>query len=599
MIPGHYFSKRIIHFLKTGLILFLLFKGPTLFSQTDELPENENATDLFNLGKKYLKTENFRDAGMTFEVALGNPLNRVTTGCIFYSGLCWYKTKDYERAKPFFNRLIQNYPLSNYADEARYYKALILMESNDNSYRELGLDLLLLLSKNSNDASLRKNALDASRHYLFEVLNRKFVEVYFQFSADELKEIVMEAICYHLEKEGKGDQIPKRLEKFLEEGGHTTRYLTYIKRKNSGKGQNPATVSNHTINELRIVIVLPFNLNYVTAAGIPPESQRGLELYEGMKMALDSISVNYSRPIRLKVIDSKNDTLNVRNSLEEIGEFSPDILIGDISTKTSRILANWAEENGVIQFVPLNPSTDLIKNKKNIFLTHPSIPTHGSVMASYAYKNLSCRKVVILTDGTQIVKEMESAFQDKFKSLGGMVTFKSVPSKFEPNDKTVEEVISWLKGITFDAVYIPLANEEIAGLIAAKMRAISINTRILGSPDWENFNAIDNDLKQSMKLTWSTFFYENNDSLALKDLQEQTLDTYGSFPVKFMTQGYDIMHYVLECLQQIEPGETIQETIHKQKNIRTIHQDFQFGEKQDNQRVTIVQFINGRVVKIN
>ena len=105
----NYFSN----FIFGGIFVISLLNPIALHSQAGELPEIEKASDLFNLGKKYLKTENFRDAGMTFEVALANPLNRVTTGCLFYAGLCWYKTGDFEEFIRFVIRRIFKQPVGN------------------------------------------------------------------------------------------------------------------------------------------------------------------------------------------------------------------------------------------------------------------------------------------------------------------------------------------------------------------------------------------------------------------------------------------------------------------------------------------------------
>ena len=140
-----------------------------------DVPVDSVAINMVSLGKKYFHDEEFISAGQTFEFASERPFNQSTTFAVYMAGLSYYKAKEYDLAKMHFNAILKDFSKSRYFLEAKYHKALMLMDTDDNSIRELGLDLMLAVADETKEFSLKKDALQIIRHYLFNVFSEQFL----------------------------------------------------------------------------------------------------------------------------------------------------------------------------------------------------------------------------------------------------------------------------------------------------------------------------------------------------------------------------------------------------------------------------------------
>ncbi|MCB9235710.1 MAG: ABC transporter substrate-binding protein [Bacteroidia bacterium] len=575
-------------------LLLIISANYISFAQVQgTVKEDPDVENLVTLGNSYLNKGDFLSAAQTFEIGAEKPLCTKTTLCYYMAGYSWYRQDEPDKAKEWFNKLLRNYPLSNYKEDAKYHKALILMKGEDNALRELGLDMMLRVSEMTDNFKLKKDALNAAKQFLFYVYDEKFVNVYYLFVNDKFRPIVMEAICHHLAERKDGDQINKKIDEYLKDGGKPTRYLVALKKQYGG-----ANVAMD--DQINIAVFMPFYLNQSdTSIKIPKNSQRALELYQGMKMALDTLSGSYNKKIRLKIFDTRKDSFLVKEQLAQLDEFMPDIIMGDIITRSTIPISRWAENNQVTQFVLLNPSDELIKDRSQVFLTHPSISTHGKKMAEFIFNKKGLKKLVVLYDSGTISSSIFSSFKESYQGLGGEIVEYKVSQVYDVAQKELEKIIKELKYKKFDAVFAPWSREEHAGLTLSLLNLHDIETRVFGSPDWEYFEAIDPDLKTRFNLTFSTFYFEKNDSVAYEDLKNQYIQDYGNYPTKYVVQGFDILNYILKMAKEINPFVPMPEVFRSAPMIKTIHQDVEYDGFQDNQRVTFLRFSDGRYIKVN
>lgn len=545
-----------------------------------------------------MKSGHTLDAAQTFEIAAERPMSQTKTTAIYLAGQAWFNLEEYERAKRWFNLLIENYPKSTYVEDASYHKAWILMSTDDNTFRELGLDLMFEIASRTTDNRMKKDAEAAIKYHLFNVYDGRFAEIYYQYVREEHKLIVLEAICHHLAAADDSEMINVRIDDYIADGGKPSRYLIALKRRNSQGGGNNISLTE----ELRIAVILPMHLEYMdTATVVPSKCRRAMEMYEGMKMAIDSGMQDYSRTVIVKAFDSKRDTGVVSGILEKLDAYMPDVIIGDISTRTAKKISHWAEENHVLHFVPLNPDPSITKEKENIFLTHPSIETHGRAMADYIVTGLRKKKIVAFVDGSKIARQQFDAFKAQMDSLGGKVIRKMVPNYVDKdNAPAIISIVRSLYGNSFDGVYIPISSEEVAGLIISRLndKYKPIETQVFGSPDWEYFDAIDGELKSEYGLVFSTPYYDQSDSLAMDEFRDTYIYEYGTFPTQFVVQGYDIMNYILATFENSNDVLAPNEMIRSAPNYYGIHQTINYKGKQDNQVVTLVRYVDGKLKKV-
>jgi len=585
---------------RLGGILIILSAMLSMSARSqDDILFDVKSDELIFLGKKYMKSGNLPDAAQTFEIAAERPLSQTKTTAIFLAGTCYYQLGEFERAKKWFSILIEDYPKSSYVQEAKYHKAIILMNSDDNAYRELGLDLMFEIANDPGSGEIRRDAETSLRHHLFNVFDQKLCEVYYQYADASNRMFVLEALCNHLSNSGKQEKIQALINDYVADGGKLSHYLAAF---NKGQVTLPKPVAKAARGELRIGIVLPFMLDLMDSATVVPQkSQRAMELYEGMKLAIDSSISAYPKTVIVKAFDSRRDVNAIPGIIEQLESFGPDVVIGDISTQTAKLIAEWAEINGILHFIPLNPEASLVENKQNIFLTHPSIATHGRAMADYMVNGLQKKKIVTFTDGSKIATELYDAYKLQMDSLGATVIRKMVPSKLDQNNEpAISSIVRSLHGSSFDGIYIPISSEEIAGLIISRMndKYNPIETQVFGSPDWEYFDAIDGEIKTRYQVTFSTQYFEGNDSAKLEELRDTYIYEYGTYPSIFVIEGYDIMKYVLHICSEDISSASLPDAVRTGEAYHCVHQSVAYNGRQDNQKVTIVRYEKGKLLKV-
>lgn len=583
------------------LITFLLIISGTLLgsSEVSAQPDglvDEQARKLVSLGKKYYRTQQFSDAGMTFQLATQRPFNELTTFSWYMTGLSFFQLEELVKAEEAFAKLLQDYPQTAYATEAAYHQALIQLRSERVSVQDDGLERLFKLMQKTQDRQFQRDIEASIRHALFNQFDQEFLERNFIFADDTYKPWFMEAITGQMDRRGQGYDLLERLKRYEEEeNGLMTDYLSDLKLKyTSGKRINP--------NRLNVAVFLSFNLQLLdTATNVPAKCSRALELFEGMQLALDSLAEETGKEINLAVFDTQSDTIGLTAELDSLERFRPDIVVGDIRTSLARRISAWAEAHQVIHVIPRNPLNELIRAKRYTFLAHPSLNTHGAQMARHLVEDRGKRNILVFNDGSYFSSRFARSFIETLKAEHPEVNVnqKMVPNEYEALRDQLKSYMKSLKYAGYDAIYVPLSSEEAAGLIISQLKYYKIEIDIAGGPDWEMFSVIDPELKSNYNLEYSTFYHEKNDSIAYMALNEICLRDLGYRPTKYTVQGFDIMSWLLEVAREMNGFTDPVETLRKAPVYHGIHQDFQVGEAQDNQKINVVRFHNGRIDKVN
>lgn len=582
--------------LQKIFFLLALLVGLQASAQTSEVQYDERTDQLVGLGKRYLSTESYTDAALTFELATQRPFNQHTTTAWYLAGISYFRMGEFERSAIKFKALLMDYPQTSYRKEAEYHLAMVKMESGKRVEQEQGLDQLLDMMSNSRFTDIHKDIETTLRYYLFERLDKSFVDLYYLLVDEEYKYLLMEAQCYKLDQTSNGQAILDRLKEYEEKGGKITPYLKDLRDKySSGK-----VVS---LNRINIAICLSLRLDAAdTATVLPKISERGFELYQGVQMALDYLAPEQRKRFNIRIYDTRGDSSIARKFLPELEAFQPDVMIGEIRTSVNQVLGEWAESHKVVQFVMRNPLEELITNKKYIFLFHPTLETHGAEMAKFASEVQGKRNLVVFKAPTFFSQRYAAAFVKAANALnnGTRVSEKEVPKSFGAgNYGPILSYVRGLKGMGVDGVYLPLESEEWAGLIASELNTYKVEAQLLGSPNWEDFLAIDPQLKTNSKLQYSSNFVEDNDSAGLDKLSGFTYDSYCYPPTEHVIMGYDCMSYILFALQDYKGDLPFIHHIQSLPLWKGVHQDVYFGKNQSNQVVNIVQFMDGKIVKVN
>lgn len=584
--------KKVVLFV---LSAFLIVQMMTAQSTGGALAKDGGAVDLISMGKRFLRNNNYPQALRMFEDAMTRSYNQSTTSAIYLCGLTYYQMGDFPNANQYFDLLAKEYPKSKYVEEAKYHQILMKVKGKDEKQQIEGLKQLLTLSEQVADGEMVKECQNIINNFLYYQANANVAKSFYVTAPPEYKLQYLEAACYRLVQEDRKDEAKTLISEFTAKGGKTTEFLDIL------MAEKKTFAKIKPKNIAKIAMFLPLfvdNVNVEALTEIPAKSQVALEFYEGFKQALEEYAPTSKKQIYLKIYDTQRDNTIIGTQLADLEDLYPDMIIGEVYNRQSRVLADWTDSKGVPQIVPLSPTLQLTQGKANVFLARPSAATHGKKMANYAYYNLGLRKVAVWNDKKSVTVEMASAFEQEFKQLGGTPVPFQIDSLYQRAIGQIPYVMNGIKNQGCDGMYTPMAGEETIGLILSYLGASTI--KVMAAPDIENFFAIDRELKEKIGIYFTTSYLPNENSIRYVSYYNAHLEKYGTAPTETNIRGYDLGMYVLPLLDEYTPEKgTLSDFIRNHPKMQGLHIDYNFEKQQDNQAVHIMQFTGQGTLKRN
>lgn len=589
----------------TAFFCILLF-GASVFAQS-YLPEDPEAIQWLQKGKMHLEDKAYDLALSSFEEGLNRPEHQATSAALYLTGLTHYYMEDWEAAIDRFGQLARQYPQSRYLYDALYHRSLLLIRSDQTKRQKRGISDLLYLS-NEGDSLLAYQALQAARKFLFYDVEYSFLRQLARKANEEHRLLFLQARCYHL----------------VEDNNRPFASLLYQDYRDLGYPEDPfierllderQQISYMENEVVKIALFLPLHVDttlhiYVDSAGfdslppIPRNSRLALDFYEGFQLATQQYLPYSRKRFYIQVFDTKRDSLITQQSLYQLADMQPDLVIGEIYNKQSEILAQWCERNAVPLIIPLSPSSSLATDRSFVFLAHPSAQGHGRYMAQFAANQLQLRKMVVWTDQRAQTEQLANPFLATFDTLGGEVIRIPVDSVYDDTARMeISDLIRSLKYQRIDGVYIPIqGNQEMAGYILSQMQMEGLDVKVMGGPHWfQRYKNIDRQLKDYYEVMFSTSFMSDKQDPEYASFFQEYLKAYHYPPNVYNIHGYDLGMYLLQTLDsyQYYHGKTLSAFLRESPSYQGIHISYDFQDRQQNSFVNIGRYKDGRMIKIN
>lgn len=589
-------------FFKLFLLISLTFAACTGTKKLT-LERDLQTQQMVTQGKDLMSTGSFEKAADVFETASIRPQNQSTTTALYLAGLAHYKREASFPAQQQFEKLLRDYPKSRYANDARYHLALIKLKKYDENVRLQGIKELFALTESTNDQELEVLARNAALNYLFNEASPSILNKNYNQSKEPFKTLTLEAIIHQSSKKGMShDKLVARYEQHIELGGRKSAFLDNL------LAEATETQVVHEPDIIKVALMMPFYLdeqNFYLMNQIPRQSKDALEFYEGFQQAVVDYQYQAQKKIYLEVFDTKRDTSLINKQLQKVNEWGPDIVIGDVFTTESKAISRWANANKVVQLVPFSANPSLINDSLGYtFLARPSVSTHGKVMATYAAQGLLLQNVVVWTDGRTLTNSIANRFAETMQAYGGQVTILTIDSVYE--DRAQEDIQEYFENElndleAIDGMYIPLSNEESAGLIISSL-SIELEDDscvVMGTPSWQRFNLIPRQLKERFGVLYSAPYAEKSEPLSYNAYVNKHYQKFGLPPSEVNVQGYGLGQYVLNLLDVYDPRTiSLKEFMKNAELFEAAHNNIFFMRNQDNQELHLFEFRNGVVVKV-
>ncbi len=295
--------------------------------------------------------------------------------------------------------------------------------------------------------------------------------------------------------------------------------------------------------ELNVYLMLPFGayneLKELHASGVNTnrdaynfKSRRYVEFYEGVRLALDSLS-NAGANINLKVFDTNNrlDAINQLNSSTS----KPDLIIGPAHKNEMADVMHYARTNKVPVVLPFAQCDSSILDNPYIFQASVIDSITGKEILKHMTSELNGYNVILISANTRSALDKKKA--ETLKALFAKNGVKYTEHNYSTSHPT--DVLSLMSEEMTNVVIIPTNNEarvnsvltSLAGVIDQK-RSASIE--LWATSDWLAFQTIEVDVFHKLNTRiFTTFAVDESDKQVAYILNKYRRE-YSTEPIAFM-----------------------------------------------------------------
>ena len=358
-----------------------------------------------------------------------------------------------------------------------------------------------------------------------------------------------------------------------------------------------------------VSVMLPLMISTLDASPSKKRNQTVLDLYEGMKLAVDTLS-KQGIQLSMRAYDTErsNDKIKTILATEELK--NTDLIVGPFFQEENKFIQEFSLSNQINVFNPVSSNTEFIAANPYAFLYQPSVETlgkkSGEFLAAYTkkkncivYYGTSKRDSILAANFNEKAKEnglkILSSNRLTRESVGKILTMLATPTEYDeyryPKQFT-------LKKDSLGSIFV--ASDD--ALIYAKVLS-SIETRkdfviVLGSENWLDQAVVDAGKYQTLPVVLTSPNFSSSNNPYLKAFTKKFIKTHGRAPTTYAKYGYEFMLFIGNRLKK--DGVYFQDGLNATNFIKgNLVEGYNFQFSHDNQLVPFVRYEDGKMVVID
>ena len=318
-----------------------------------------------------------------------------------------------------------------------------------------------------------------------------------------------------------------------------------------------------------IALFLPFyldandemveNRNALDEKSIYPKSKFAIEFYNGVKMALDSVSTD-SCQFKLFVFDTNGeDSLRMKSLLLKPELAKIDLIIGPLYFDNFKLAAKFALNNKIPIVSPVKQSNKLLLGNPFVFNAIPSQTTTLKEMCTLVVDSFKTENLLAISYSQSKEKMLVDSYIEKYNNQ----ILNSEDTTLYSSIKTLEistnlnTVVSNLHPTKNNVIFVPTTDRTFITNLFSVL-ATTLNQKnyqeyrvtLLGLEEWMKFENIDLSYFQTLNVHYSSArFINDEDSLVASFVKKYTKQEE-TYPSKNTFLGFDLAYYFGTNLSQ-------------------------------------------------
>jgi hypothetical protein len=346
---------------------------------------------------------------------------------------------------------------------------------------------------------------------------------------------------------------------------------------------------------------------------LSPQQQRRsnqfvLDLYEGIRMAVDSLNKKGER-IKLHVYDTERDAATTAKILNLPEMKSMDLFIGPLFPEPRKLVFDFCLQNSINMVNPLSQNSEFIGNNPFSFLYSASNETIGRNTATYIAENITNKHGIIFHGPSKQDFDMAKAFKEEIDERGyNIVAIQRIPQ--DDQRKVLDMLTSRGKvrdmkredfSIKPDSIgYVFVASED--NMLASQVLSAAVirgdTMAIFGPERWLEQKLLDLESMERQRIYLYSGNYFNIYQSPYIALRNALANRLAQPPTKFMFQGFDVMYFAGRSL--IEYGTYWQHGYRDKGPIAGyLSGSYDYTKSNDNAAVVILRMRDNQLRQMN
>jgi len=302
----------------------------------------------------------------------------------------------------------------------------------------------------------------------------------------------------------------------------------------------------HDSLKYHIAVFLPLCLdsafdaagNYRFDQNFPKYLNPGLEFYEGLQLAMDSLNKK-STSLDITVYDTRSTKKTIQQMLDEPAFSKVQLILGYVNSADLHVLANVAK-NREIPFINVNfPNDGAVTGNPEYIILNSTLRAHCEALYKFVQRNWATSNIFYVRRATQDDDRLRSYFAEierntpsvplrmKFVNIDNTQNISQVTSSMDSNSKTV--------------ILVGSLDENFGRAICSKLDPFSKSypMKILGMPTWDAIADFNAPAYTDLEIYYTTPFYLNPADSLVAQIQQNYKARFYSRPSDMVYRGYE------------------------------------------------------------
>jgi len=315
----------------------------------------------------------------------------------------------------------------------------------------------------------------------------------------------------------------------------------------------------------------------------------GLEFYEGLKLAADSLKTEKAA-LDIEIFDTRSASQTLQQQLSLATAKNAGLIIGHVTPTEAKIVAAEALKNN-IPFINANLPNDAGINKNpSLVILNSTLQTHCEGIYRFLQRNYATSPVIIFRKKGNMEDRLQTYFSEAEKNTSGV----KLKIRYVLLDETKPAPVQQYLDSTKLIVSIAGSMDENFGKNLAQQLAAGIETYpslLIGMPTWDAITDFTKKEYKGLNIIYTTPFYNAKTDKTSLFITNYFKNILYSRPSDMVFRGYECMYRFGKLL--IEKGANLNTSIGEKKY--RVFTDWDIQPVLDNQTLSLDHFENKKL----